>query len=74
MDLSETFRPFRCLGFVFMQYLQGNSKRAVKQGAESKVTLPISECFDGLCLTFSVRHETIWKSSTDCNRGNWLLL
>lgn len=43
VDLFETFRTFRCLGFIFVQYLQGNSKGVVKQRAESKVTHPISE-------------------------------
>lgn len=43
VDLSETFKPLRCLGFIFVQYLQGNSRRDVKQGTESKATLSVSE-------------------------------
>ena len=39
VDLSETFRPCRCLGFIFMLCLQGNSKREVKQEAESRERL-----------------------------------
>lgn len=53
VDLSETFRTFRCLGFIFVQYLQGNSKGVVKQRAESKVTHPISEsALRGFALHF----------------------